>query len=745
MALGNSAAVRGGLAAGGAISIGNQHPAADYSGVGASLLSGLCQPPVELFANGQSVSPLTVDVGSTVSFSVVADACPTAQSVFWSAEWIDTWRVDGVLGQSDGFSVSPCERPVEWTRTFDQEGSYTVGYESEYCSARAFIFGYYCTQYSEFGIDEIVIEVRDSTDTLNCSTQDDFSGGILDPDLWVTSSSSGNFTPSIVGGRLRMTEAVSNQATAATLQAEIPGADNLVILKFDYYAYDGSGADGMAVVLSDSAYTAQPGSYGGSLGYAQRRGNNEGPGFAGGWLGVGIDEYGNFSNESEGREGGAGFTPQSVAIRGSGNGFEGYRYLRGTAGLTPGIDSTGSFDTHTYEITVDSRNNGEAMVSVRRDTGNGMQQLIAPFNVIAEQGQAAVPENFLLSLTGSTGGSTNIHELDNVELCALRINPVGEQVDHFEIIHDGVALTCQTETVTVRACANESCDQLFTDPVQATLFPSDGWQGGNVINLAGGFGEATLQNTIAGEVTLDVIGSQPSTRPQAVTLCQAGGGELSAASCALEFFDSGLAFDVPDLTSHRLSGPVEVRAVRRDDATQACVPAFENVERPVQFWSTYVDPDETSRPVSRALSVEGDDISGDSGAPTTVNLNFGAGGIAEIDVRYPDAGQMQLRGRYLGSAATEDEGLVMLGSDQFVSVPAGLCVRSGGECAAGDASCPPFAKAGAEFDLSITAVGWQSDSDGDLCEGNPVTPNFRLQDVPLTSGVVAPSGGAGTL
>ncbi|MDX1553097.1 MAG: DUF6701 domain-containing protein, partial [Marinobacter sp.] len=110
-----------------------------------------------------------------------------------------------------------------------------------------------------------------------------------------------------------------------------------------------------------------------------------------------------------------------------------------------------------------------------------------------------------------------------------------------------------------------------------------------------------------------------------------------------------------------------------------------------------------------------------------------------------DAGQMQLRGRYIGSAATEDEGLVMLGSDQFVSVPAGLCVRTDGECAAGDASCPPFAKAGAEFDLSITAVGWQSDGDSNLCEGNPVTPNFRLQDVPLTSGVVAPSGGAGTL
>lgn len=65
-----------------------------------------------------------------------------------------------------------------------------------------------------------------------------------------------------------------------------------------------------------------------------------------------------------------------------------------------------------------------------------------------------------------------------MQLCALRLNEVGEQVDHFEIIHDGVALTCQPETVTLKACANADCTQLFTDPVVATLAPVSGWQGG---------------------------------------------------------------------------------------------------------------------------------------------------------------------------------------------------------------------------------------------------------------------------
>ncbi len=690
---------------------------------------------VTLSANGDPAGPVTVAVDEDVLFVVEADNCTDVSGN--NSAWRDTW-VNAGPPEQQVFRSSPCDdSPFGRTFSFSSPGTYTVSYTSEYCRNLRFTG---CNPRWQFDQSDEITVVVVEPDEFTCFN-DEFTESSLSPDDWVTSVASGSFTPADVNGRLRMTEAVSNQSTAATLQREIPGADNLVILEFDYYAYGGSGADGLAVVLSDATITPQPGSFGGSLGYAQR--NNGDPGFAGGWLGIGLDEFGNFSNPTEGRQGGPGFRRDAVAIRGAYQG--GYRFLRGTGTLATGIDQPGNDPSaHRYRITVDSRNAGDALVSVERDvtgTGNNFQGLIGPFNALNEAGQPAVPENFLLSLTGSTGGSTNIHELDNIQLCALQLNPVGDQVDHFEILHDGVALTCQPETVTIRACANEDCDQLFTDPVQATLAPSDGWQGGNVVNIDGGFGEATLQNTVAGEITLDVIGSQPSTRPQAVTLCQAGGGGLSAANCVLEFFDSGLAFDVPDLTSHKPSGPVEVRAVRRDDATQACVPAFENVERPVQFWSTYIDPDENNRPVSRALSVDGEDVSGDSGAPTTINLEFGAGGIAEMDVLYPDAGRMQLDGRYLGSAATEDEGLVMPGSDQFVSVPAGLCVRTDGECAAGDASCPPFARAGEDFDLSITAVGWQSDGDSDFCVGNPVTPNFRLLDVPLSSAVNAPAGG----
>lgn len=613
-------------------------------------------------------------------------------------------------GRVDEIRLSSIARPADWLQT-----QFNTQIMPE--------------AYHQFGFQE--------EDALSCFA-DDFEGGVLSGD-WVTSVSSGSFTPGIVDGRLRMTEAVSNQSTAATLQREIPGADNLVVLEFDYYAYGGSGADGIAVVLSDAAITPQPGSFGGSLGYAQR--NNGDAGFAGGWLGIGIDEFGNFSSPTEGRQGGPGRVTNSVSIRGSGSGTTGYRYLAGTGTLSPGIDATGANSPHRYRITVDSRVSGQAIVSVERNAGGGFNELIAPFNALSGTGQAAVPDNFLFSLTGSTGGSTNIHELDELQLCALKLNPVGAQVDHFEIDHDGVALTCQPETVTIRACADADCNELFTDPVAATLAPEEGWVSGNIVNITGGVGTATLQNTVPDTVTLGVVGSQPSTRPQSQTLCRIGNGPLAPGNCALDFVDSGLSFEVPDLISHRPSGPIQVRAVRRDDQTQACVPAFENVSKTVQFWSTYVSPDEAGRPASRLVEIDEIAIGNNAASPTNLELNFGAGGIAEIDIVYPDAGQMQLNALYSGSEATEDAGLVMPGADGFVSVPAGFCVSAASSCSQGDETCPLFRRAGESFDLTITAAGWQSDTDVDFCAGNPVTPNFELPGIPLQAELVAPAGG----
>lgn len=97
-------------------------------------------------------------------------------------------------------------------------------------------------------------------------------------------------------------------------------------------------------------------------------------------------------------------------------------------------------------------------------------------NVLAAvNSQAPLPSDFYLSLTGSTGGSTNIHELDDLQVCATDINPIGQQIDHFEFIYTASALTCNPQPVTIRACLNSSCSSLYTNPVSVTLSPASYW------------------------------------------------------------------------------------------------------------------------------------------------------------------------------------------------------------------------------------------------------------------------------
>lgn len=574
---------------------------------------------------------------------------------------------------------------------------------------------------------------------------DTFSQTTLSSD-WVVSRSSGTFTPSIRSGRLRLTEALSNQSTASTYQRLFPAVANLVEIQFDHYAYGGNGADGIAVVLSDASITPQPGAFGGPLGYGYKPGIS---GFAGGWLGIGIDEFGNFSGE--GGSYNIGQRRQSVAVRGSGTGTSGYRYLKGTCNngssntngncLSPTVDGNNVSPAYRYKITIDSQVSGQSIVKVERNTGSGFVTLIPAFNAIAQSGQAATPSDFLMSLTGSTGGSNNNHEIDNVQICALKSNPIGAQIDHFEFDHTGQGLTCNPETVTIRACANASCSQLFTDPLMATLLPesaSEGiWVGGNQVSFSNGSTQLQLRRNIPGKVTLGVKGSNPTTKPLSKTLCRVGSGSLSENACSLAFADSGFIFDVPDKLANKPIN-VLVKAVNKSDETQQCVPSFQSQTKTLNFWSSYQTP---SAPISpKAVTINNTAISTSSASPTAVNLLFDTNGQASISVNYPDAGKLQLDAKYTGTG--DEQGLVMAGSDQFVSVPAGLCVKSvdaNASCSNANMTCNVYRKAGQTFGMTVQAMAWEKDGDPDFCSGNLPTPNFSDAQMKLASKVVAPS------
>ncbi|MEO4048505.1 LamG domain-containing protein [Pseudomonas sp. CAU 1711] len=308
--------------------------------------------------------------------------------------------------------------------------------------------------------------------------------------------------------------------------------------------------------------------------------------------------------------------------------------------------------------------------------------------------------------------------------------------DHIRILHDGEGLTCSPESVTLQACFDSLCSSLYSGSVTTTL-QANGVAVGS-LTFSGGSGSLSFSQRTPASLTLSATGTSPP--PSAGSSCRLG----SSSSCQMNFVDSGFVLQVPTLLAAKPAAAT-LRAVKKADSSQACVPGFASVSRTVNFTAGYVDPASGSR----SLQVNG---AGVGAAPVPLTLAFDSSGTAPLTVRYDDAGLMTLAANYSGSAGTGDAGLVMSGSTQFLSKPYGLCLETDSTCtlAGVSGSCTKFRAAGDSFPLRIRAVGWESDGEpltaAALCTGNITTPNFQLGNIALGHSLQAPSPGvAGSL
>ncbi len=316
----------------------------------------------------------------------------------------------------------------------------------------------------------------------------------------------------------------------------------------------------------------------------------------------------------------------------------------------------------------------------------------------------------------------------NCELCGI--------VDHYRLEHTGTGLTCQRSDVTLRACSNATCSTEYRYPVTVTLTPVSAnpptWIGGDTQTFTGHH-VFQLRQTLAATLSLGV--TNPDHVPTNGVKCYNSGIE---GDCTINFYDTGFLFDVPDLTSCQTSSSISIQAVRTDNTTLTCIAdgGFSNTNKTVNFWSSYVNPATGTEQVS----LSGTDIV--TASPGTgISLNFDANATANFAVDYPDAGQMQLSARYDG-VGDEEAGLVMLGSDSFIARPVGLCVYSddgAADCTTGNGSCSAFKKVDENFNLKVKGVCWQSSGDTDFCSGNSTTGNFRLDSIPISQTLIAPT------
>lgn len=310
--------------------------------------------------------------------------------------------------------------------------------------------------------------------------------------------------------------------------------------------------------------------------------------------------------------------------------------------------------------------------------------------------------------------------------------------DHYELLYaSSQGLTCNALDVIVRACQNSTCSSLYASPVTLNLTPSGTPNNWSLTPLSfTGSTAVQFQRTTAGSVILGLAGTPAASN---ATRCIVGG---VAGSCAVSFASSGFILDVPNMLANKPTAAT-LQAVK-DDGTQTCVPAWQG-ERTVNFTRTY------SNPASGTLQVQINGSTVTSNTPLT--LNFDSTASAALTVRYADAGLITLNANYTGSSGL-DAGLVLSGSDEFVSKPYGLHLETdtAASCTQADISCPLYpggVRAGDPFSLRIRAVAWQSDGEpltAAALADNLSTPNFQLAGIALSGQLQAPAGGsAGTL
>ncbi|HBC3868645.1 TPA: hypothetical protein KD877_004222 [Vibrio parahaemolyticus] len=597
---------------------------------------------------------------------------------------------------------------------------------------------------------------------------------------WTVMGRGKSTVPYVDSGRFVVSTNQNDQSTASAFKITIPSEDNVVQVTFDHYARRSStrtGGDGIAIVLSDANVPPSPGALGGPLGYGVKPGME---GFAGGWVAFGIDEYGNFSNEGsfDDYETRPGRKPHSVTIRGAGyqkviNGsdtnewFGGYKFIKNNTDLGP-LDEKGGrspSDKHRFRVTVDTRKDiigrsSGVWVSIERSiNGFAWESLIKPLNIADGFGQPQLPKDFLVSITSGTGASTNIHEVDNVKICADRFNKE-PQIDHFRFTYDGSGNVCDAKSVTLTACMNPACDETYppkgmTNAKELEVTLSD-MRDAQWLNSQG---EPLANNTLifthsanlqvrsegAEQAKLGIARTSiisPNIEP---VKCKLFGEDDFDPSCLISFASS-ITLSIPDKISglpfFSQSGDLQTQYKLKSpsanyhpnlmlcESSSSQIPS-QGLFRNIQMKFDYDEPSKPSYTPALKVSFKGKNSQFEQAFSMTKpnewvtipNVFFSKDGKAVFNVEYPEVGRLKVSARVL----TETNKTQAESYRTFVSFPAklGLSVSGGGDCSDG---CDGYIPAGEEFTMSVKAYQ----------DGGDEAKNYQEPDVKITNTLVYP-------
>jgi hypothetical protein len=306
---------------------------------------------------------------------------------------------------------------------------------------------------------------------------------------------------------LQLTTAKTNQEGGLAYSSSVPTSQGLDV-RFDSYQYAGTGADGILFFLAASNptnATESPvtlGPFGGHLGYSTDQSTST-PGLTNGYLGFGLDAYGNFTNGayagSDCQETQAA-APDSVVVRGPGNDTDGYCLLQsdplGDSTLRSAdaqdvpvevaINPTSRTVTTPSGITVAAGTYAFEVSPIGGDPVTETGSLPDDTYLPDGWGTNGVPDQLTFGWAASTGAQTDYHTISNVNVDTLTGTPSTLSV----LLQDdsnGAAQSGDTvhydATVSI-ADADETQQITLTDTFPAQLVPqtpilgASGWNCG---------------------------------------------------------------------------------------------------------------------------------------------------------------------------------------------------------------------------------------------------------------------------
>jgi uncharacterized protein DUF11/OmpA family protein len=362
---------------------------------------------------------------------------------------------------------------------------------------------------------------------------------------WTLSGSASLTAPSIdpAGqGWLRLTDTGNDELGLALDTSQTFGGNVPVTVRFSYVSWGGTGADGITVFLYDATQNMSGAEAGGGLGYCKG---------AGGYLAIGLDEYGNFSNPGDrcgAASGGPGPVPQSLVLRGPLSASN--QYVTGVT-IASGIDNPGVStrpSPKTVIVTLTPASVGYTVTALFQSASGQPYQTV--FSNVSFP--YAAPASLSVGFSGGTGGATDNHEVQGL---------IAATPDDLQVTLSGPATVLQGTAVTYKLTVTNN----GAYPIDSADAP-------------------TVTDTLPAAVT----GANWTCTPSAGASCTASGsGNLNT---------SGLALPSNASVTYTISGTLDPSIACGGTVTNSANADFGSS-------STFVDPDPTNNAATVSSSV----------------------------------------------------------------------------------------------------------------------------------------------